>query len=156
MHQTRKGNQWYFGMKGHIGVDSKEKVIHSNEVTAANVHDSQMVSSLMHGAETKVWGDTAYQGRKEAIRAATPAAQDMTHRRVSRGHPLSAEERAKNATKSRVRARDEHPLRLIKRIFGFTHVRYRGLAKNGTRLEVLCALANLYHKRRILMRYCHA
>ncbi|MFN6265326.1 MAG: IS5 family transposase, partial [Alphaproteobacteria bacterium] len=156
MHQTRKGNQWYFGMKGHIGVDSKEKVIHSTEVTAANVHDSQMVSSLLHGAETKVWGDTAYQGQKEAIRAAAPAAQDMTQRRGSRGHPLSAEERAKNATKSRVRAKGKHPLLIIKRIFGFTHVRYRGLMKNGTRFEVLCALANLYMKRRVLMRYCHA
>jgi IS5 family transposase len=156
MHQTRKGNQWYFGMKGHIGVDSKEKVIHSADVTAANVHDSQMVPSLLHGAETKVWGDTAYQGQTEAIRAAAPAAQDMTQRRGSRAHPLSAEERAKNATKSRVRAKGEHPLLIIKRIFGFTHVRYRGLAKNGTRFEVLCALANLYTKRRVLMRYCHA
>ena len=146
MHQTRKGNQWYFGMKGHIGVDSKEKVIHSNEVTAANVHDSQMVSSLLHGAETKVWGDTAYQGQTAAIRAAAPAAQDMTHRRGSRGHPLSDEERAKG----------KHPLVVIKRIFGFTHVRYRGLAKNRTRFEVLCALANLYMKRRVLMRCCHA
>ncbi|MFO0200288.1 MAG: IS5/IS1182 family transposase, partial [Alphaproteobacteria bacterium] len=77
-------------------------------------------------------------------------------RRGSRGHPLSAEERAKNATKSRVRAKGEHPLLIIKRIFGFTHVRYRGLMKNGTRFEVLCALANLYMKRRVLMRYCHA
>jgi IS5 family transposase len=134
----------------------RKKVIHSTEVTAANVHDSQMVSSLLHGAETKVWGDTAYQGQKEAIRAAAPAAQDMTHRRGSRGHPLSAEERAKNATKSRVRARGAHPLLIIKRIFGFTHVRYRGLAKNGTRFELLCALANLYIKRRVLMRYCRA
>jgi IS5 family transposase len=125
-------------------------------LTAANVHDSQMVPSLLHGAETKVWGDTAYQGQTEAIWAAAPAAQDMTQRRGSRGHPLSAEERAKNATKSRVRAKGEHPLLIIKRIFGFTHVRYRGLAKNGTRFEVLCALANLYTKRRVLMRYCHA
>ena len=74
MHQTQKGNQWYFGMKGHIGVDSKERVIHAAEVTAANVHDSQMVPSLLHGTETKVWGDTAYQGQTEAIRAAAPAA----------------------------------------------------------------------------------
>jgi IS5 family transposase len=125
-------------------------------LTAVNMHDSQMVPSLLHGAETKVWGDTAYQGQKEAIRAAAPAAQDMTQRRASRGHPLSAEERAKNATISRVRAKGEHPLLIIKRIFGFTQVRYRGLAKNGTRFEVLCTLANLYMKRRVLMRYCHA
>ncbi|MFN8891149.1 MAG: IS5/IS1182 family transposase, partial [Alphaproteobacteria bacterium] len=68
-----------------------------------------------HGAETKVWGDTAYQGQTEASRAAAPAAQDMTQRRAARGHPLSAEERAKNATKSRVRAKGEHPLLIIKR-----------------------------------------
>ena len=133
-------------MKGHIGADSKEKVIHSTEVTAANVHDSQMVSSLLHGAETKVWGDTAYQGQTAAIRAAAPAAQDMTHRRGSRGHPLSDEERAKG----------KHPLLVIKRIFGFTHVRYRGLAKKRARFEVLCALANLYMTRRVLLLCCHA
>jgi len=80
----------------------------------------------------------------------------MTQRRASRGNPLSAEERAKNATKSRVRAKGEHPLLIIKRIFGFTQVRYRGLAKNSTRFAVLCALAHLYIKRRVLMRYCHA
>ncbi|MCA3325562.1 MAG: hypothetical protein INF79_08885 [Roseomonas sp.] len=95
-------------------------------MTAANVHDSQMVSSLLHGAETKVWGDTACQGQTEAIRAAAPAAQGMTQRRGSSRHPLVAEERAKNATKPRVRAKGEHPLLIIKRIFGFTHVRYRG------------------------------
>ena len=61
MHQTKKGNQWYFGMKGHIGVDSKERIIHSVEVTSANVHDSRMISDLLHGEETKVWGDSAYQ-----------------------------------------------------------------------------------------------
>ena len=115
-----------------------------------------MVPSLLHGAETKVWGDTAYQGQKEAIRAAALAAQDMTHRRGSRGHRLSAEERAKNATKSRVRAKGEHPLLIVKRIFGFTHVCFRDMAKNGTRFEVLYARANLYIKRRVLMRYCHA
>ena len=115
-----------------------------------------MVSSLLHGAETKVWGDTAYQGQTAAIRAAAPAAQDMTHRRGSRGHPLSDEDRGKNATKSRVRAKGEHPFLVIKRIFGFTHVHYRGLAKNRTRFEVLCALTNLYIKRRVLIRFCHA
>jgi IS5 family transposase len=90
------------------------------------------------------------------ISAPSPVAQDMIRRRGSRGHPLSDEERAKNATGSRVRAKGEHPFLVIKRIFGFTHLRYRGLAKNGTRFEVLYALANLYLKRRVLMRFCHA
>lgn len=156
MHQTKKGNQWYFGMKGHIGVDSKERIIHSVKVTSANVHDSRMVSELLHGEDTKVWGDSAYQGQEEAIKAAAPAAKDMTNRRAARGKPLSDEERSKNATKSKVRARGEHPFLIIKRIFGFTHFRYRGLAKNKNRFEVVCALANLYIKRRVLLRGCHA
>jgi transposase, IS5 family len=156
MHQTKKGNQWYFGMKGHIGVDSKERIIHSVEVTSANVHDSRMVSDLLHGKETKVWGDSAYQGQRDAIKAAAPAAKDMTNRRAARGRPLSDEERSKNTTKSKVRARGEHPFLIIKRIFGFAHVRYRGLAKNKNRFVVLCALANLYIKRHALLRRCHA
>lgn len=125
-------------------------------MTSANVHDSRMVSELLHGEETKVWGDSAYQGQEEAIKAAAPAAKDMTNRRAARGRPLSDEERSKNATKSKVRARGEHPFLIIKRIFGFTHVRYRGLAKNKNRFEVVCALANLYIKRRVLLRGCHA
>lgn len=156
MRQTKKGNQWYFGMKGHVGVDSKEKIIHSTEVSPANVHDSQMVSELLHGEETKVWGDSAYQGQKEAIKAAAPAARDMTNRRAARGHPLTDAERSKNATKSKVRAKGEHPFLIIKRIFGFTHVRYRGLSKNRNRFQVACALANLYIKRRTLLRRCLA
>ena len=156
MRQTKKGNQWYFGMKGHVGVDSKEKIIHSVEVSPANVHDSQMVSELLHGEETKVWGDSAYQGQKEAIRAAAPAARDMTNRRGARGRPLTDKERSKNATKSKVRAKGEHPFLIIKRVFGFTHVRYRGLAKNRNRFEVACALANIYIKRRTLLRRCLA
>jgi IS5 family transposase len=90
------------------------------------------------------------------ISAPSPVAQDMIRRRGSRGHPLSDGERAKNATESRVRAKGEHPFLVIKLIFGFTHVRYRGLAKNGTRFEVLYALAKLYLKWRVLMRFCHA
>jgi transposase, IS5 family len=156
MHQTKKGNQWYFGMKGHVGVDSKERIIHSVEVTSANVHDSQMVSDLLHGKETKVWGDSAYQGQKDTIKAAAPSAKDMTNRRAARGRPLLDEERSKNSTKSKVRARGEHPFLIIKRIFGFRHVCYRGLAKNKNRFEVACALANLYIKRRILLRRCQA
>ena len=156
MHQTKKGNQWYFGMKAHIGVDSKAKIIHAVTATPANVHDSQMIGDLLHGGETKVWGDSAYQGQKDAIRAAAPDAQDMTNRRGSRGHRLTDAERAKNRTKSKVRAKGEHPFLIIKRIFGFVCVRYRGIAKNANRLYVTCALANLHIKRHFLMRRCTA
>ena len=156
MHQTKKGNQWYFGMKGHIGVDSKQKIIHSIDVTPANVHDSQTVAGLLHGGETKVWGDSACQGQKEAIRKAAPNARDMTNKRGARHNPLSELDRSKNRTKSKVRSRVEHPFLIIKRIFGFFHLRYRGLAKNRSRFEVICALANLYIKRHTLMRRCLA
>ena len=156
MHQTKKGNQWYFGMKGHIGVDSKQKIIHSIDVTPANVHDSQLVTKLLHGGETKVWGDSAYQGQKEAIRKAAHKASDMTNKRGARYKPLSDVDRSKNRTKSKVRSRVEHPFLVIKRIFGFFHVRYRGLAKNRSRFEIVCALANLYIKRHTLMRRCLA
>ena len=152
MHQTKKGNQWYFGMKAHVGVDSQSKLIHSVAATSANVHDSRMLPALLHGNETRVWGDSAYAGQTEVIRQAAPYAQDFTHNKGHRYQPLSAEERAKNRTKSRVRAKGEHPLLVLKRIFGFTKVRYRGIAKNANRLFVACGLVNLYMNRRLLLR----
>ncbi|MBC8328899.1 MAG: IS5 family transposase [Planctomycetes bacterium] len=152
MHQTKKGNQWYFGMKGHIGVDSRHKLIHSAAVTAANVHDSQLLSDLLHGKETRVWGDSAYTGQREVILKSAPYAQDFCNRKGRRNHPLTDEERGKNRTKSKVRAKVEHPFLILKRIFGFTKVRYRGLEKNGTRFFVACGLANLYMARGKLLR----
>jgi IS5 family transposase len=151
MRQTKKGNQWYFGMKGHIGVDSQSKLIHSVAATSANVHDSRMLPHLLHGNETRVWGDSAYTGQTEAIREAAPYAQDFTNKKGHRHHPLTAEQRAKNRTKSKVRAKGEHPLLVLKCIFGFRKVRYRGIAKNANRLIVACGLVNLYMTRRILL-----
>lgn len=152
MHQTKKGNQWYFGMKTHIGVDSKTKVVHSAAVTAANVHDSQALGDLLHGDERKVWGDSAYTGQGEVIREHAPKAQDMTNKRGFRNRPLTQRERDKNRTKSRVRAKVEHPFLVLKRIFGFCKVRYRGLDKNATRVFVALGLGNLYMSRRKLLR----
>lgn len=152
MHQTKKGNQWYFGMKTHVGVDSKTKLIHSAVVTPANVHDSKILPDLLHGAETRVWGDAAYRGQTEAIRAAAPNAKDFTHEKATRHHPLTEEQKARNKTKSKVRAKGEHPLLVIKRLFGFMKTRYRGLRKNAHRLFVTCALANLFMARRHLLR----
>lgn len=152
MHQTKKGNQWYFGMKAHVGVDSKEKIIHSAAVTPANTHDSQVIADLLHGDEAKVWGDSAYQGQQEAIQAAAPAAQDMTNRRGSRAHPLTDRDHDKNTTKSRVRSKVEHVFHVMKRIFGFTKVCYRGIDKNANRVFVVCALVNIYLKRQVLLR----
>lgn len=151
MHQTRKGNQWYFGMKGHIGVDSKTKLIHSVVATAANVHDSQILGDLLHGEETRVWGDSAYSSQKDVIAEHAPDAKDFTNRKGRRNQPLSEEEKSKNRTKSKIRAKVEHPFLVLKQIFGFNKVRYRGLDKNATRLFVACGLVNLYLARRRLL-----
>lgn len=152
MHQTRKGNQWYFGMKAHIGADSQTKLIHSVAATAANVHDSQLLGDLLHGDETRVWGDSAYAGQGEVIRENAPKAKDFTNKKGCRNRPLSDEDAAKNRTKSKVRAKVEHPFLVLKRIFGFNKVRYRGLDKNANRLFVACGLVNLYLARRQLLR----
>ena len=143
MHQTKKGNQWYFGMKAHIGVDSKTKLIHSVVATSANVHDSVVVGNLLHGNETRIWGDSAYTGKKKSMTAVAPNAQDFTNRKGFKNHPLSDEEKSKNRNKSKVRAKVEHPFGVMKRRFGFAKVRYRGLAKNTHHLFVSCALVNL-------------
>ena len=89
MHQTRKGNQWYFEMKLHIGVDSKTKLVHSAVATAANVHDSQVLDDLLHGEETRVWGDSAYAGQQAALKEAAPRARDFTQHKASRNRALS-------------------------------------------------------------------
>jgi IS5 family transposase len=152
MHQTKKGNQWYFGMKAHIGMDSKEGVVHSICSTAASVSDVHMLPDLLHGDEKKVWGDAGYQGQSEAIHAVAPEAQDMTSRRVKTKAGVDEAEKRRNRTKARVRAKVEWPFRIIKRVFGFTKVRYRGLKKNHEWLCGSFALANLYQHRKRLAR----
>jgi len=152
MHQTRKGNQWYFGMKAHIGVDSRSKLIHSVVATAANVHDSQVLDDLLHGDETRVWGDSAYSGQKEVLCEYAPNARDFTQKKSSRHRSLSAEERSRNRTKSKVRAKVEHVFHVMKRQFGYTKVRYRGLDKNAHHLFIKCALVNLVLSKRRLLR----
>ena len=147
MHQTRKGRQWYFGAKAHIGVDSKEVVVHSVITTAASVADAHMLPDLLHGEEKKVWGDAGYQGQTEAIHEAASDAQDMTNRRTKFKNYVDGEGKRKNKTKSKVRAKVEHPFRILKRIFGFTKVRYRGLKKNHEWLCAAFALVNLYQHR---------
>ena len=144
MHQTRKGKQWYFGLKAHVGVDSKQGHVHSVCTSAASVADKHMLPDLLHGDECKVWGDGAYQGQGEAIRQAAPRAQDMTSRRVKYKNFVDELQKAKNRVKARVRAKVEHPFRILKRIFGFEKVRYRGLKKNHERLCTCFALVNLY------------
>jgi transposase, IS5 family len=146
MHQTKKGNQWYFGMKLHIGTDSQSGVAHRAEVTAANTHDSQMLPELMHGNETRLYGDSAYRGEKPraAMRKAAPGVKDFTNERAYRNRPLNEQQKQTNTRKSSVRAKVEYVFLVIKKLWGFTKVRYRGLEKNRNRLLTTLALANLY------------
>lgn len=151
MHQTRKGNQWYFGMKAHIGVDSKTKLIHSVVVTSANCHDSQVLDELLHGEETRVWGDSAYSGQKDVIRATSPSAKDFTQKKAYRNRPLSEQEQISNRYKSKTRARVEHLFGVMKRQFGYNKTRYRGLEKNAHSVFTKCALINLVVAKRSLL-----
>ena len=151
MHQTKKGNQWFFGMKAHVGVDSKTKIIHTAVATAANVADSRMLPDLLHGEETRVWGDQAYRGQTEVIKKCAPRAQDQTHRRYRYKNRIDEQERAKNRIKSSVRSKVEHPFQVMKLKFGFVKLRYRGLKKNAHQLFVICGLVNLFLSRKKLM-----
>src|SRR5882762_2387989 len=150
MHQTRKGQQWYFGMKLHIGVDSKTGLAHSAVVTAANVHDKHPLPDLLHGQEQQVYGDSAYASQQDLIRAKAPAAKDRTNRRVREGSATEGLERLINRAKSKVRSRVEHVFAVVKRLWGFNKVRYRSLAKNATRSFVALGLANIYLARGVL------
>lgn len=151
MHQTRKGNQWYFGMKTHIGVDNKTKLIHSVAVTAANVHDSQLLGDLLHGDETHVWGDSAYAGQKKLLYEHAPDTKDFTQKKGSRYRKLTEAERSANRYKSKIRSRVEHVFGVMKRQFGFTKVRYRGLDKNAQSVFTKCALVNLVLAKKTLL-----
>jgi IS5 family transposase len=142
MHQTKKGNEWHFGMKAHVGVDSQTKVIHSVVVTPADTADCKVMDQLLHGQETRVYGDQAYKSQARVIRAKAPKARDFTNRQCKWKHFIDEAMKAKNRPKSRNRSRVEHSIGVIKRVFGFAKVRYRGLAKNGSRVFVTAALAN--------------
>ena len=152
MHQTRKGKQWYFGMKLHIGVDSRTGLAHSAVVTAANVHDKHPLPDLLHGNEQRLYGDSAYASQKALMASKAPRAKDFTNERVrNRSGEVDEAKRAKNRNKSKVRARVEHVFGVVKRLWGFSKVRYRGLAKNATRSFVALSLANIYLARTRLM-----
>src|ERR1700693_5168849 len=125
-------------------------VVHSVCTSAASVADKQMLPDLLHGEERKVWGDGGYRGQTEAIHQAAPPARDMTCRRTKFKDYVDEEAKRKNTTKSKVRAKVEHVFRILKRVFGFDEVRYRGIAKNHHRLCANFALINLYlHRKRL-------
>jgi len=145
MHQSKKGNQWYFGMKLHVGADSQSGLIHSASVTAGNVHDSQELHNLLHGKETRLYGDSAYRGEKQRqrLKDIAPKAKDFTNKRAYKNRPLTDSDKETNRRKSSVRSKVEHPFLTLKRIWGFAKVRYRGLAKNANRAFAMLAMLNL-------------
>jgi len=143
MHQARKGKQWHFGMKAHVGVDAETKLVHSVEATAANVNDAKALPALLHGNETAVWGDQAYQGQQAVLAEQAPRAEDRTCRHWRSKLHVWPEVREQNRIKSKVRSRVEHVFKTLKLDFGFVKVRYRGLRKNLHRLQVSFALINL-------------
>ena len=150
MHQTKKGNQWYFGMKAHIGVDAKSGLTHSLETTAANEHDLNQVGNLLHGEEAFVFADAGYQGAENREELADVKAQWAIAMRPGRLKELKKHPRKNKAViaferlKSSIRAKVEHPFRIIKRQFGFVKVRFKGLRKNDNQLAMLFTLANLF------------
>lgn len=143
MHQVRKGNQWHFGMKAHIGVDAETKLVHSVTATAANVNDAKVLPQLLHGQESAVWGDQAYQGQQAVLAEHAPGAEDRTCRRWRSKLQVWPEVREANRIKSKTRSRVEHVFKTLKLNFGFVKVRYRGLQKNLQRLQASFALVNL-------------
>jgi IS5 family transposase len=155
MHQTKKGNQWHFGMKAHIGVDAESGLVHTVIGTAANVNDVTCGHALLHGEETDVFADAGYQGsmkRPEATGVVWHVAMRPGKRRAldkSRASHRLVDEVER--IKASVRAKVEHPFRVIKCQFGFVKVRYRGLAKNTAKLITLFALSNLWMARKQLM-----
>ena len=145
MHQTRKGRQWYFGMKLHSGTDARTGLVHSVHTTAANIADVTEAHRLLHGAESAVWGDAGYQGvEKRPEHAGSEVSWQVAMRPGLRRLllPGGAEAQAERR-KASVRAKAEHPFLYVKRHFGYAQVRYRGLEKNRQRLALLLGFANL-------------
>ncbi|NDD45342.1 MAG: IS5 family transposase [Synechococcaceae bacterium WB9_4xB_025] len=156
MHQTKKGNQWYFGMKVHLGVDSENGLIHSVETTAANVHDLTPAAELLHGEETVVYGDAGYQGiekrpEMQGRGIGFRVAMRPGNRRALPDTPEGRVDDLIETAKAHFRAKVEHPFRVIKRQFGFQKTRLRGMLKNGCKVKVLAALSNLFMARHELL-----
>ena len=155
MHQSKKGQQWFFGMKAHIGVDADSGLVHTVRGTSGNVNDVVEANSLLHGQETDVFADAGYQGahkRPDAKEDVTwhVAMRPGLRKLLDKTDPMDALTDQVERIKASIRAKVEHPFRVIKRQFGHVKVRYRGLAKNTAQLQTLFALANLWMVRRRL------
>lgn len=151
MTSTKKGNDWYFGMKAHVGVDADSGVVHSLETSTAKVHDSRVWDDLLHGGETSVWADKAYVSAEREAAFEGPGKFWGVMRKAPKGGELHPIDEHINRLIAKVRSKVEHPFRILKRQFGYIKTRYRGLAKNRAQLFSLFALGNLYLVRRQLM-----
>lgn len=147
MHQTRKGKQWYFGMKVHTGVDADSGLVHTVRATAANVADVNVLGELLHGGEESLHGDSAYHSKELKAQAEASGIAFNVNQRGTKTRPLSKTQRLRNRRLSRVRAVVEHPFLVVKRLWGHAKVRYRGIRKNLAQMNTLFALANLYRVR---------
>lgn len=151
MHQTRKGKQWYFGMKVHTGTDTESGLVHTVVGTAANVADVNVLGELLHGGEESLHGDSAYHSKELKAQAEASGLAFNVNQRATRSKPLTKAQRARNRRLSRVRATVEHPFLVVKRLWGHAKVRYRGIKKNLAQMYALFALANVFRVRRQLM-----
>jgi IS5 family transposase len=144
MRSTRKGNQYYFGMKAHVGTDTRRGLAHDVIVTDASVHDSQVMDKLVHGEEQAIYGDKAYSSKEKKSQYEAKGVKWCVNLRSNRWQALTEEEVASNHERSQVRAKVEHAFRIVKHLWGYTKVRYKGLYKNAVQVFSLFALANLY------------
>jgi IS5 family transposase len=144
MRSTKKGNQYYFGMKAHIGTDTGRGLAHDVVVTNASVHDSQVMDKLMHGEEQSIYGDKAYSSKEKKKEYEARGVKWCVNLRSNRWQPLTEKEAASNHERSQVRAKVEHAFRIVKHLWGYTKVRYKGLYKNAVQVFSLFTLANLY------------
>ena len=151
MSSTKKGNDWYFGMKAHVGVDADSGIVHSLDTTTAKAHDSQVWDELLHGQETSVWADKGYVSAAREAAFSGPDKFWGVMRKAPKGGALHPIDEDINRIIAMVRARVEHPFRVLKRQFGYLKTRYRGLAKNRAQLFTLFALGNLFLVRRKLL-----
>jgi IS5 family transposase len=151
MSSTRKGNDWYFGMKAHIGVDAESGAVHSLDTSTAKVHDSEVWDALLHGDETSIWADKGYVSAEREAAFSKGGKVWGVMRKAQKGSDLHPIDARINRIIAMVRARVEHPFRVIKRQFGHVNTRYRGLAKNRAQLFTLFALGNLFLVPRGLM-----
>jgi IS5 family transposase len=147
MHQTRKGKQWYFGMKVHTGTDAESGLVHTLCATSANVADVNMMGELLHGQEQRLHGDSAYHSKALKAQAEAAGIAFNVNRRGTKSRPLTQAQRARNRRFSTIRAIGEHPYLVVKRLWGHAKVRYRGIAKNLAQMNTLFGLANLYRVR---------